>query len=60
MTALMIPLNLIFTAIFLNLPMEAVKNIILTAVIPFNIFKTAVNSILTILLYKNVGKLLKQ
>jgi len=60
MTALMIPLNLIFTAMFLNLPREAVKDIILTAVIPFNIFKTAVNSILTILLYKNVGKLLKQ
>jgi riboflavin transporter FmnP len=35
-----------------------VKEIIITAVIPFNVFKTAVNSTLTILLYKNVGRIL--
>lgn len=58
MIVLMIPMNLIFTSMFLDLPKEAVKEIIITAVIPFNVFKTAVNSTLTILLYKNVGRIL--
>jgi len=58
MIVLMVPLNFIFTSMFLDLPKEAVKEIIITAVIPFNVFKTAVNSTLTILLYKNVGRIL--
>jgi riboflavin transporter FmnP len=57
-TAMMIPMNLIFTVHFFGVPKETVLTLLPTAIIPFNAIKTVANSILTFLLYKRVEKLL--
>ncbi len=59
MTALMVPLNLIVTPLFFPVPMEAVVDLLLPAIIPFNLIKGFGNALLTFLLYKRLGRLLK-
>lgn len=56
---MMIPLNLIFTVHFNGAPKEVVLAMLPTIIIPFNAIKVAANGLLTFLLYKRVGKLLK-
>ncbi|HWQ06988.1 MAG TPA: ECF transporter S component [Feifaniaceae bacterium] len=58
-TAMMNPMNLIFTVHFFGVPKETVLALLPTAIIPFNAIKTVANSVLTFLLYKRVEKLLK-
>ena len=43
MTALMIPLNLIFTPILFGMPVSAVKDLIVPVLIPFNLIKAGIN-----------------
>jgi len=57
-TAMMVPMNLIFTVHFFGVPKETVLALLPTAIIPFNAIKTVANSVLTFLLYKRVEKLL--
>lgn len=59
MTLVMIPLNLIFTTKFMNVPIEAVKAMIVPIIIPFNLLKASINSTLTFLVYKPVGRVLR-
>lgn len=59
-TAMMIPMNLIFTVHFFGVPKEAVIALLPTAIIPFNAIKTVANSIITFLLYKRVAKLFEK
>lgn len=59
MTLIMIPLNLIFTTMFLNVPFQAVKAMILPAIVPFNLIKTGANSVITVLVYKSAAKVLR-
>lgn len=59
MTLVMIPLNLFVTPRFLNVPVEAVKGMLLPAIIPFNIIKSFGNSFITLLVYKSVGRVLR-
>lgn len=59
-TAMMVPMNLIFTVHFFGVPKETVLALLPTAIIPFNAIKTVANSILTFLLYKRVEKLLNK
>jgi len=59
MTLVMIPLNLIFTTKFMNVPVEAVKAMLVPVIIPFNLIKSALNSVLTVFVYKPVGKFLR-
>jgi len=59
MIAMMIPLNLIFTVGFLGVPRQAVVDMLLPAIIPFNVIKTAVNGVMTFLLYKSVARVLR-
>ncbi len=58
MTAVMIPFNLVFAPLFMNTPVSAVVKMIVPVLIPFNLMKAGLNSIITFLLYKQVGKLL--
>ena len=58
-TAMMVPMNLLFTVHFFGYPREAVVALLPTAIIPFNAVKTVANSVITFLLYKRVEKLLK-
>lgn len=57
-TALMIPLNLIFTPIYLGVPVQAVKEMLLPAIIPFNLVKGLLNAAVTFLLYYPLKKIL--
>jgi len=54
---IMIPANLIFTPLYLKVPITVVKGMIIPVIIPFNILHSGINSILFVLLYlllKNV------
>ena len=58
-TAMMVPMNLLFTVHFFGYPRETVVALLPTAIIPFNAVKTVANSVITFFLYKRVEKLLK-
>lgn len=58
MTAVMIPFNLIFYPLFYSTPVSEVVKLIVPVLIPFNLMKAGLNSIITLLIYKSVGKLL--
>jgi len=57
MTLVMIPLNLIFTGIFMGTGVEAVVKMLIPAIIPFNLIKAGLNSVLTFLLFIPVSKI---
>jgi len=59
MTLIAIPSNLIFTVIFLRVPVETVKGMLLPAIIPFNLIKSVGNSVVTVLVYKHAGRILR-
>lgn len=59
MTFIMIPLNLYFTTKFLGVPIEMVKAMIIPIIVPFNLIKASANSVLTVLVYKSVAKVLR-
>lgn len=50
--ALMIPLNLTMTVYFNGVPFEAVKQMIVPVIIPFNLLKAGINCVLTAVLFK--------
>lgn len=56
MTLVMIPLNLIFTVRFLGVPREAVMAMLLPTIIPFNLIKAGINSVVTFVVYKSVSR----
>lgn len=58
MTAVMIIWNLIVTPFFLHVPREAVIAMILPIILPFNLLKAAVNSVVIFLIYKPIAKFL--
>ena len=51
MIAVMIPLNLILTPIFMGVPVEAVKALILPAIVPFNAIKAGLNSLIAVIVF---------
>ncbi len=59
MTAVMIPLNLIITPLFMNVKPEIVLSMILPIIVPFNLMKAGINSAITVIVYKSVGKVLR-
>lgn len=60
MAAIMIPLNLIFTPMYMQVPVQAVKELLLPAIIPFNLFKGAINSLIVFLLFFPLKKILEK
>jgi riboflavin transporter FmnP len=48
----MIPMNLVFTVYFLNAPMQVVVDMLVPAIIPFNLIKAGANCILTGLIFQ--------
>ena len=52
MTAMMIPLNYIFTPILFSVERAFVSQMLLPAIIPFNLIKAGVNSLLALVLYR--------
>jgi riboflavin transporter FmnP len=59
MILIMVPLNLIFTTKFMNVPIDVVKAMIVPVIIPFNLLKASMNSVLTFFVYKPVGRFLR-
>ena len=60
MTAVMIPLNLVFTGIFLGAGTKAVAQMLIPAIIPFNLLKAGINSAVTFAVFTPISKLLKK
>ena len=54
-TAVMCVMNLIVTPLYMGAPREAVIAMLPTAIIPFNLLKAGLNSVLTFILYKRVS-----
>ena len=57
---IMIPLNLIFTPMFLGSPVDAVLELILPVILPFNLMKAGINAVVTGLLFKQLEKVSKK
>lgn len=60
MTLIMIPANLIITPLFLGAPVSAVKEMILPVIVPFNLLKAGINSVITFLIYLPISKMRKK
>ncbi len=60
MAAVMIPLNLIFTGIFLGAGTQAVIEMLIPAIIPFNLLKAGINSAVTFAVFVPVSGILKK
>ncbi len=60
MTAIMLLWNYIITPVYMNVPREAVVQMILPLLLPFNLLKAALNSVLVLFLYKGVVTALRK
>ncbi len=60
MTAVMIPLNLVFTGIFLGAGTQAVVEMLIPAIIPFNLLKAGINSAITFAVFTPIKTILKK
>ncbi len=58
MTASMILWNLLVTPIFLGVPREAVIAMLATVILPFNLLKAGINSVVTFITYKSIARFL--
>jgi len=58
-TLVMIPVNLFIQPRFYGVPYDVVKSLLVPALIPFNLIKAGLNSILTAVVYKSISKLLR-
>lgn len=60
MTVTMVLWNIIFTPLYMGAPLEAVMQIMLPCIVPFNLIKAGGNSIVAFLLYKSVGNVVRR
>ncbi len=60
MAALMIPLNLIFTPMYLGVPVQSVKEMLLPVIVPFNLIKGAINAAAVTIIFLPLNKILKK
>jgi len=56
MTLIMVPVNLIIQPNFYGVPLETVKSLLIPAIIPFNLIKAGLNSVVTFIVYKSISK----
>ncbi len=59
-TAVMLLWNYLLTPIYMGMPREAIKELLLPAFLPFNLIKGALNASFTFLVYKPLSKALKK
>ena len=60
MTIVMIPLNLVFTGIFMGAGTQTVVGMLIPAIIPFNLLKAGINSAVTFAVFLPISKVLKK
>ena len=58
MTLIMVPMNYIFTVNFFGVPFDAVNDMMLPVIVPFNLIKALANSAIAFAVFKTVGKYL--
>jgi len=58
--AVMAAANLLITPLFMGVPVEAVKSMLLPVIIPFNLIKSGINGAVTFLLYKPISNFIKK
>lgn len=58
MTLVMIPVNLIIQANFYGVPFDVVKSMIVPVLILFNLIKAGTNSVITLIVYKTISKII--
>lgn len=58
-TIAMVIMNMIFTPLFMNVPLETVIALLVPAIIPFNLLKAGINGTVTFILYKFISRYLK-
>jgi riboflavin transporter FmnP len=51
--------NWLITPLYMNIPREQIEPLLLSAFLPFNLFKATLNAVLTVLLYKSVVSALR-
>lgn len=56
MAAVMVPVNLIIQPRFYHMSYDFVKGMILPVIIPFNLIKAGLNSIITMIVYKSISR----
>lgn len=56
MGLVMMPANHFITPIFMGLPTEVVDGLLLPGILPFNLIKGGINSVVTFLVYKTVSR----
>ncbi len=59
MALIMIPANLIVTPYFMGTPVSAVVEMIIPIIIPFNLMKAGINSVIVYILYPTIRKIAK-
>ncbi len=59
MALVMIPANLFFTVNFYGVPYDTVVAMILPALLPFNLIKPVINSIIVLIVYKSLSRIIK-
>lgn len=60
MTVVMIPLNLVFTGIFMGAGTQTVADMLIPAIIPFNLLKAGINSAITFAVYTPIAHVLRK
>lgn len=60
MTVTMVGANLLITPLYLNVPIDVVVGMLATAIIPFNLIKAGLNSIITFVVYKGISKFIHE
>lgn len=58
MVVVMIPLNLVFTGLFMGTGVQMVAKMLIPAIIPFNAAKAGINAILSAILYKRLKNIM--
>ena len=59
MTGIMAVANVLLNPIFYGIPYERTINMLLPGIIPFNLTKAIINSLLTVLVYKKIADFLR-
>lgn len=60
MTAIMIPANLLITPLYMGVNRTIVMQLLLPAIIPFNILRGVISSVLTLVIYKRISLFLNE
>jgi len=51
--------NLVVTPVYTGMPVQAVMGLILPVLLPFNVIKAVLNSVITLLVYKSISRVIK-